>query len=126
RNVRDVRDLHRGVTVPAIETEFADVEPVAIRDGLSGTVAYVRVPRRKVVPDARGRDYRTENDHEGGHERELVPPGWENLGQWLGLRGAGGQLPRPRVRGGTVMRRHPRDPKEVRSQGTTRSCRLRP
>ena len=39
RHVRDGRNLDRGVTVPAIETELADVELVAVRDGLNGTVA---------------------------------------------------------------------------------------
>jgi hypothetical protein len=81
RNVGDVRSLDRGVTVSAIETKFADVKPVAVRDGLYGTVAYVCVPRGKVVPDARGCERRTESDHDGGHDRELVPPGGENLGQ---------------------------------------------
>src|SRR5207237_3908408 len=45
RNVRDSRSLDRGVTVSAIETELADVAPVAVRDGLNGTVAHVGVPR---------------------------------------------------------------------------------
>ena len=124
RNVRDVRNLDRGVTVSAIETKLADVEPVAVRNRLNGTVAHVCVPRGKVVPDARDRERRTEDAREGGPDRELVPPGGEDLGQWLGLCGAGGQLPRPRVRDGTVMP-HPRPPKNS-SQGTTNSLRLRP
>ena len=123
RNVRDGRNLDRGVTVSAIETKLADVELVAVRDGLNGTVAHVCVPRGKVVPDARDREHRTEAARDGGHDRELVPPGREDLGQWLGLRGAGGQLPRPRVRDGTVMP-HPRAPKKS-SQGRPRSRRLR-
>ena len=56
RNVGDGRNLDRGVTVSAIETKLADVELVAVRDGLNGTVAHVRVPRGKVVPDARDRE----------------------------------------------------------------------
>jgi len=89
RNVRDGGNLNRGVTVAAIETEFADVELVAVRDGLNGTVAHVCVPRGKVVPDARDRECRTEDARQGGHDREFVPPGGKDLGQWLGLRGAG-------------------------------------
>jgi hypothetical protein len=45
RNIGDVRDLDRDVTVPAIETEVADVKAVAIRDGLNRRVAHVCVPR---------------------------------------------------------------------------------
>jgi hypothetical protein len=37
RNIRDGRNLDRGVTVSAIETKLADVELVAVRDGLNGT-----------------------------------------------------------------------------------------
>jgi hypothetical protein len=81
------------VTVSAVETELTDVEPVAVRNRLNRTVAHVCVPRREVVPDARGRERRTENAGEGGHEREFVPPRGEDLGQSLGLRGAGEQLP---------------------------------
>ena len=92
RNVRDGRNLDRGVTVAAIETKLADVELVAVRDGLNGTVAHVRVPRGKVVPDARDREHRTEAARDGGHDRELVPPRGKDLGHWLGLRGAGGQF----------------------------------
>jgi hypothetical protein len=90
------------VTVSAIETKLADVELVAVRDGLNRSIAHVRVPRRKVVPDARDRERRTEAARDGGHDRELVPPGGKYLGQRLGLRG-GGQLPTPRVHDGTVM-----------------------
>ena len=57
RNIRDGRRLDRGVTVSAIETELADVELVAVRDGLIRTVADVRVPRGKEVtrfPRSRG------------------------------------------------------------------------
>jgi hypothetical protein len=71
------------VTVSAIETKLSDVELVAVRDGLNRTVAHVRVPRRKIVPDARDRKQRTEATREGGYDRELVPPGRENLAQWL-------------------------------------------
>ena len=120
RNVGDGRNLDRGVTVPAIETELADVELVAVRDGLNGTVAHVRVPRGKVVPDARDRKQRNEAARDGGHDRELVPPRGKDLGQWLELRGAGGQfqpgLPRLRVRNGVMQ--HPRAPKNF-SQETT-------
>ena len=59
RNVRDGRNLDRGVTVSAIETKLADVELVAVRDGLNGTVAHVCVPRGKEVPDARDREHRS-------------------------------------------------------------------
>ena len=59
-------NLDRGVTVSAIETELADVEPVAVRDGLDGTVAHVRVPRGKEVPDARDREHRNETARESG------------------------------------------------------------
>ena len=45
--VRDRRHLDRSVTVTAIETQFADVELVAGRDRLNGTVAHVCVPRKK-------------------------------------------------------------------------------
>ena len=78
--------LDRGVTVPAIETKLADVELVAVRDGLNGTVAHVCVPRREAVPDARDREQRTEAAGDGGHDRELVPPRGKYLGQRLGLR----------------------------------------
>jgi hypothetical protein len=100
------------VTVAAIETELADVELVAVRYRLNGTVAHVCVPRRKVVPDAGDHEHRAESARDGRQDREFVPPGWENLGQRLGLRrGAGRHLPRPRVHNGTVMP-HPRVPKE--------------
>ena len=74
RNVRDGRDLDRGVTVAAIETELADVELMAVWDGLNGLVAHVQVPRGEVVPDARDHEDRTEAARDGGHDRELVPP----------------------------------------------------
>jgi len=80
RNVRDGGNLDRGVAIPAIETELADVELMAIRDGLSRTVAHVRVPRRKEVPDARDGDRRDEDAHDGDDDRELVPPCGKNLG----------------------------------------------
>ena len=106
RNVRDAGNLDRGVTVAAIETELADVELVAVRDGLCGTVADVCVPRGKKVPDARDRENRNDAAHDRDRERDLVPPGREDLRQRLGLHGAGGQLPRPRVRYGNARRRH--------------------
>jgi hypothetical protein len=68
-NVRDGRGLDRGVTVPAIEAELADVEPVAVWNRLNWLVAHVRIPRRKVVPNAGHRDARNEDACEGGHER---------------------------------------------------------
>jgi hypothetical protein len=71
-NVRDGRAFDRGVTVAAIETELADVELMAVRDGLNGTVAHVCVPRGKEVPDARDCERRTEAARDGGHDRELV------------------------------------------------------
>jgi hypothetical protein len=88
RNVRDGRYLDRGVTVSTIETELADVKLVAVRDGLNGAVAYVCVPRRKPVPDAGDHETRKEDAGKGGREREFVPPWREDLGHWLGLRGA--------------------------------------
>src|SRR5262245_46387951 len=103
RQVHDARNLYRGVAVPAVEPKLADVEPMTVRDGLSGAIADVCVPRRKVVPDACDGDRRTEGTHDSGHERELVPPPGKNLAQWLGLPGAGGQLRRPPVRDGTVV-----------------------
>ena len=123
RNVRDGRDLDRGVTVAAIETELADVELMAVWDGLNGLVAHVRVPRGKVVPDARDHEDRTEAARDGGHDRELVPPRGEDLGQRLGLRGAVGQLPRPRVRDGTMMP-HPPIRRKIR-RTERKTCRLR-
>src|ERR1051325_808730 len=98
RNVGDVGSLDRCVTVAAIETELADVESVAIRDGLNGTVSDVGVPRRKVVPDASSRERRTEDHRNGGDERELIPRAGEYLTQWLGPPDAGGPISRPRVR----------------------------
>src|SRR5688572_8808777 len=103
REVHDGRRLNRGVTVPAIETKLADVELMAVRDRLNGTVADVGVPRRKVVPDARGGECRTENDHDSRHDRKFVPPRGKNLGQRLRLRGAGGQLPRTTSPPGPLM-----------------------
>ena len=97
-NIGDIRRLDRGVTVPAVETELADVEPVAIRDRLSRPVAHVCVPRRKVVPDAGGRERRTEDDRDGGDDWERVPRAREDLAQWLGPPGAEGPMSRPRVR----------------------------
>ena len=116
RDVRDRGDLDRGVAVPAVDPELAGVELVAVGDGLHGPVADVRVPGGEEVPDARDREHRTEAARDGGHDRELVPPGREYLGQRLGLR-AGGQLSRPRVRDGTVMP-HPRAPRGS-PEGTT-------
>ena len=90
RHVRDGRNLDRGVTVAAIETKVADVELVAVRNGLNGTIADVCVPRGIEVPDARDHEDRTEAAREGGDDRELVPPRGKDLAQWLGLRIAGG------------------------------------
>jgi hypothetical protein len=81
RNVGDVRDFDRGVTVAAIETKLADVELMAVRDGLNGTVAHICVSRGTVVPDARDRKRRNEDARDGGYDRELVPPGREDLAQ---------------------------------------------
>ena len=47
RHVRDGRNLDRGVAVSAIETKLADVELVAVGDGLNRTVAHICVPRGK-------------------------------------------------------------------------------
>jgi hypothetical protein len=69
------------VTVTAIETKLADVKPMAVRDRLNGTVAHVRVPRGKEVPDAGGRECRNEKGCESGDDRELIPPGREYLSQ---------------------------------------------
>jgi hypothetical protein len=45
------RFLHAGVAVSAIHAEGADVKLVTVRNRLNRSVAYVRVPRRKIVPD---------------------------------------------------------------------------
>ena len=111
RNVGDVGNLHRGVTVTAIQTKLADVEPVAVRDRLSRPVAHVCVPRGKVVPDARGSERRTEDDRERGHDRELIPRRGEYLAQWLGPPGAGRPASRPRVRDTPMMTHRPRPQK---------------
>jgi hypothetical protein len=57
------------VTVPAIETEVADMELVAVRNGLNGTIAHVRVPGREKVPDAGDRKRRSETARDSGDER---------------------------------------------------------
>jgi hypothetical protein len=57
------------VTIPAIEAELADVEPVAVRNRLNWLVAHVRIPRREVVPNAGHGGGRHEDAGEGGHER---------------------------------------------------------
>jgi hypothetical protein len=54
------------VTVPTIQTEFADMELVAIRDGLNRLIADVRVPRRKEVPDSRDGSRGTKTTGESG------------------------------------------------------------
>jgi hypothetical protein len=69
RNVGDRGRLDRRVTIPAIESEFTDVELVAVGDRLNRTVADVRIPRRKVVPDARNGDTRHEDAGDGTQER---------------------------------------------------------
>jgi hypothetical protein len=107
------------VTVSAVETKLADVELVAVRNGLNGTVAHVRVLRGKEVPDTRGREYRTEAAHEGSHDRELVPPGGEDLGQWLAKLRLGPtsvwlRLAGPRAGYGTVTT-HLRAPKKQKT-----------
>ena len=102
RNIGDARNLDRGVAVAAVETKLSHVELVAVRDGLSGTIAHIRVPRGKEIPHARDREYRNDGASDGGDDRELIPPRGKDLGQRLGLHGAGGQLPRPRVRHATV------------------------
>ena len=80
------------MTVTAIETELANVKAMAIFDRLIGSVAYVCVPRGKEVPDNRDGERRHNGAREGGHDRELIPPRGEDLGQGQGLRSAGGQL----------------------------------
>jgi hypothetical protein len=80
------------VTVTAIETELPNVKAMAIFNGLIGRVAYVCVPRGKVVPDDCDGERRNNGAHQGGHNRELIPPRGEDLGQGQGLRSAGGQL----------------------------------
>jgi hypothetical protein len=57
------------VTVTAIETKLADVEPMAVGNGLNGTIAHVRVPRGTVVPDARNRKRRKEDARDGAYDR---------------------------------------------------------
>jgi len=81
RNVRDGGNFDRSVTVPAIKTKLADVEFVAVGNRLNRTVPHVRVPRRKVVPDARDRQCRNEDARNGRHDREVVPPTGEYLSQ---------------------------------------------
>jgi hypothetical protein len=81
RNVRDRRNLDRGVAVPAVETKLADVELVTVRDGLNGTVPHVGVPRGKVVPNASNREDWTEDAGDGRDDREVVPPRGKNLAQ---------------------------------------------
>src|SRR5215217_2509063 len=125
RNVRDGRHLDRRVTVPAVETELADVEPVAVRDGLYGTVAHVRVPGGEVVPDARDGEDRTDGARDGGHDRELVPPRGKDLRQRLRLRAGERQVPRLRVRDATVIP-HPRATKKIRCWETTEILSMRP
>ena len=89
RNVRDGRRLNRGVTVSAVETELADVQSVTVRHRLNGSIAHIRVPRGKVVPNAGHCGARNENAGERSNEREFVPPGRKYLGQCLGLPAAG-------------------------------------
>jgi hypothetical protein len=89
-NVGDGRPLDRYVTVAAIETELTDVELVAVRNRLHRTIAHVRVPRGQVVPNAREYEDRSEATADGSDERELIPPGREDLAQRLRLRGAHG------------------------------------
>ena len=117
RNVGDVRNLDRGVTVSAIETKLADVELVAVRDGLNGTVAHVCVPRGKVVPDARDRE-----------QSDRGCPRWRRRsGACSTTEGKSGPMARtpgrwrtrcrrPRVRDGTVMA-HRRAPKRICRRG---------
>jgi hypothetical protein len=81
RDVRDVGNFNRRVTVPAIQTEFADVQLVAVRNRLYRLIADVRVPRRKVVPDTRYHQHRTEDARNGRHDRKVVPPTGEYLSQ---------------------------------------------
>ena len=81
RNVRDGGNLHRGVTVPAVEAKLADVEFMAVRNRLNRTVAHVRVPRGKVVPNERDRQCRNEDARNGRDDREVVPPTGEYLSQ---------------------------------------------
>jgi hypothetical protein len=106
------------VAVTAIEAKLADMEPVAVGDGLNRAVADVCVPRRKVIPDASGRERRTEDDRHGGDERELIPRRGKYLTQWLGPRSAGVPVSRPRVRD-TPMMTHVAPPKNL-SQGMNR------
>jgi hypothetical protein len=98
------------VAIAAVEAELADVEFVAIWNGLNGTIANVRVPRREEVPDARDGENRGQAACDGAEEREFVPPRGKNLGQQL-LQSAGGHKPRPRICDGTEIP-HPRAPKE--------------
>jgi hypothetical protein len=57
------------VAIPAVEPQLADVQFVAVGNGLRGTVAYVRVPRREVVPDAGGQEDWNDATADGGDER---------------------------------------------------------
>jgi hypothetical protein len=57
------------VTVAAVETEFTDVEFMAIGNRLDRTVPDIRIPRRKVVPDTSDCDGRHEDSSGGEDER---------------------------------------------------------
>ena len=119
RNVRDGRHLDRGVTVPAIESKFADVELVAIRDGLNGTVADVGVPRGKEVPDAANRERRTRGCPRWRRRSGACSTTGEKSGPIARTPGRWRTVARSRVRDGTVMP-HPRPRKEFR-RGNDRS-----
>ena len=123
REVHDGRNLDRGVTVSAIETELADVELVAVRDRLNGTVAHVRVPRGKEVPDARDRERRTEDCPRWRPRSGACSTRGEKFGPTATAPGRWRPVARPRVRHGTVMP-HPRAPKEFVG-GTRKSSRDR-
>ena len=69
------------MTVPAIEPKLADVELVAIWDGLNWTIPDVGVPRRKEVPDTSDGERRSHATGDRDDEREFVPRRGKDLGQ---------------------------------------------
>ena len=117
RNVRDGGNLDRGVTVRGNRDQARrrgayGCTGRAERDGSPRRCTTGKRSTRRRRSRAPDRDFPRWRPRSG-----VCSTTGENLGQWLGLRGAGGQLPGPRVRDGTVMP-HPR-PQRIRRRGTT-------
>jgi hypothetical protein len=70
------------VAVPAVETELADVELVAVGHRLLGLVADVGVPGGEKVPDPRDGEDRAYAARECGYDRKPIPGGRKDLAQW--------------------------------------------